>query len=354
MESREIVRRAIDFDRPPRLPFFLGEYWGQQLAGRREGIVNDVCDCYEMDRHKSGWFFDNAVTDDWGCGWATTPSVKNMGQVVAHPLEDWNRLAAYRPPNPRDPYYFDRLGATIDAAGDRYVVVTSHFTLIERLHMLHGFQRTLEDLYLEPEKVNKVLDVIVDFKIAMFDELARRFGDRVHGLFLTDDWGTQQNTFISPQVFRDFFLRRYQAIAECIHGHGWHFHLHSCGRVNDFIPLFIESGMDVVNLQQPQAYGIEELGRLYAGKICFLTMVDIQATLPKGNPALVRREAHDLIRHWSTPNGGLIVFYYPDFKHLSVTYETMRLMYDAFFDEANYWSRSERQNSFQDRGATAR
>ena len=27
MESREIVRRAIEFDTPPRLPFFLGGPW---------------------------------------------------------------------------------------------------------------------------------------------------------------------------------------------------------------------------------------------------------------------------------------------------------------------------------------
>jgi hypothetical protein len=332
MESREIVRRAVEFDAPPRLPFFLGEYWGKQLEGLNNGIVNDVCDCWEMDRQKSGWFFDNAVVDDWGCGWATTSSVKNMGQVVDHPLADWSRLTDYRPPNPRDPFYYERLGETIDNAGDRYVVVTSHFTLIERLHMLHGFTQTLEDLVLEPEKAEKVLDMIVAFKIAMFDELARRFGDRVHGLFLTDDWGTQKNTFISPKVFRDFFLPRYQAIAECIHGHGWHFHLHSCGRVNDFVPLFIESGMDVVNLQQPRAYGIEELGRLYAGKICFLTMVDIQSTLPKNDPALVRQEAVDLIRHWTTPDGGLIVFHYPDHEGIGVRYETMREMYDAFLD----------------------
>ena len=37
-------------------------------------------------------------------------------------------------------------------AGDRYVVVTSHFNLIERLHMLHGFSSTLSDLYLRSEE----------------------------------------------------------------------------------------------------------------------------------------------------------------------------------------------------------
>jgi len=213
--------------------------------------------------------------------------------------------------------------------------------------MLHGFERTLADFCLEPEKIHKVLDMIVEFKLEMFDELAQRFGDRIHGLFLTDDWGTQKNTFISPQLFRDFFLPRYRTIAKAIHGHGWHFHLHTCGRVNDFIPLFIESGIDVVNLQQPRVCGIEELGRLYAGRICFLTMVDIQATLPKQDPLLVRQEAEALVRHWSIPHGGLIVFHYPDFEGLGATHEIMESMYDAFFDIAEYWSQSRQERRFQ-------
>ena len=113
----------------------------------------------------AGWFFDHAAEDDWGCGWAVTDQ-KNMGQVVHHPLADWAKLDAYRPPDPRDPYYFERLEDEMADAEDRYVVVTSHFNLIERLHMLHGFSNTLTDLYLEPPKIERVLDMILDFKLA--------------------------------------------------------------------------------------------------------------------------------------------------------------------------------------------
>ena len=86
MESLEIMRKAIEFDSPPRLPFFLGG-WSDKLSAVIKGLPNDVCDCWEMDRQKSGWYFDNPVRDDWGCQWAKT-QVNNMGQVVGHPLED--------------------------------------------------------------------------------------------------------------------------------------------------------------------------------------------------------------------------------------------------------------------------
>ena len=269
MKSREIVKRAIEFRTPPRLPFFQHEV---------QSVPDDVCDCWEMDRAKRGWFFNRVGEDDWGCGWAVTDA-KNMGQVVHHPLEDWAKLSTYRPPNPRDPFYFERLEKEMSDAGDRYVVVTCHFNLIERLHMLHGFSRTFEDLYLEPAKIEKTLDLILQFKVDLLDELDRRLGDRVDGLFLTDDWGTQEGTFISERLFEEFFLERYRRLVQAVHDHGWHFMLHSCGKINEFVPYFIEAGVDVLNMQQPRAYGIAEIGERFAGQACFLTTADIQATL---------------------------------------------------------------------------
>jgi len=320
MQSRDIVKRAIEFRKPPRLPFFQHEL---------EDVPDDVCDCWEMDRAKKGWFFDNAAEDDWGCGWAVTEQ-KNMGQVVHHPLQDWGKLAAYRPPDPRDPFYFDRIEDVLSEAGDRYVVVTSHFNLIERLHMLHGFARTLEDFHLEPEKIEKVLDMILEFKLELFDELHRRFGDRVDGLFLTDDWGTQQGTFISSQMFLQFFAERYRWMIEAVHGYGWHFILHSCGKINDLVPILIELGVDVLNMQQPRAYGIEEIGKRFAGKVCFLTTADIQATLPSGDAEKVRQEVKNLLENWATPDGGFIVFNYGDPEALGIDPEMREVMFRAF------------------------
>ncbi len=330
MQRREIVRRAIEFDHPPRLPFW------QAVV---EFAPSDVCDCWEMDRAKAGWFFDNAASaaDDWGCGWDCTASRKNMGQVVHHPLEDWAKLDSYRPPNPRDPFYFARIEDCIVDAGDRYVAVTSHFNLMERLHMLHGFPQTLADLCLEPRKIEKLLDMILEYKLEHFDELARRFGDRVHGLFCTDDWGTQTGTFISGKMFEDFFLERYRTLVDAVHGHGWHFMLHSCGKVNNFVPYFIDAGIDVLNLEQPRTYGIDELGARFAGKICFLTTADIQATLPTGDAQRIRDEVRLLVENWSTPRGGFVVFNYGFGDEIGCTRATTEVMFWEFVNMMDHW-----------------
>ena len=328
MQPREIVRRAIEFRHPPRLPF-----WQHAVAT----APDDVWDIWEMDRAQAGWFFDKPATDDWGCRWSRT-ELKNMGQVVGHPLADWPALDSYRPPDPRNPFYFERIEPLLEQAGDRYVVVTSHFNLIERLHMLRGFEAAMEDLYLQPARVERLLDMILEFKLGLFEELHRRFAGRVDAIFLTDDWATQRQTLVGGDIFEQFFAPRYARLFAAIHDHGWHVMLHSCGRVNALVPRLIELGVDVLNLQQPRAYGLVEFGEQFKGKVCFLATVDIQATLPRGVEREVREEVTLLVRHWSTPAGGLIVFDYGNPAALGVPPEMTGVMFDEFAKRMSYWT----------------
>jgi hypothetical protein len=113
--------------------------------------------------------------------------------------------------------------------------------------------------------------------------------------------------------------------------------LHSCGKINDFVPLFIELGVDVLNMQQPQTYGIKEFGKSFAGKICFLTTVDIQATLPKEDAEAVRAEARELVANWSKPEGGFIVFNYGDSEAIGTTDSIAEVMFREFYDLRHYW-----------------
>ncbi|NLE36606.1 MAG: hypothetical protein GX621_01115 [Pirellulaceae bacterium] len=301
------------------------------------GFPDDVHNIWEMDRQEAGWFFDNPnAADDWGCRWKATEQM-TIGQVTESPLADWSALDRYQAPDPRNPFYYDRLGSLMDAAGDRYVAVTAHHLLFSRQQKLRGFAGTMEDFYLEPERVHRLLDMIVDFKIAQCEELRRRFGDRIHGLFVTDDWGTQERTFVSKKILNEFFVPRYAKIFKAIHDCGWHVILHSCGRINDFVPAFLDLGVDVLNMQQPRNYGLAEFGDQFGGKVCFLATVDIQSTMPEGDEEAIREEARLLVKHWSRPAGGMIAFDYGDWPALNVDLEMPRIMFDEFLKLKDFW-----------------
>ena len=112
---------------------------------------------------------------------------------------------------------------------------------------------------------------------------------------------------------------------------------HSCGKINDFLPLFIELGVDVMNIQQPQLYGIKTVGEMAAGRICFLTTSDIQKTLPAGDLDKMRSEIKELIENWSTPEGGFIVFNYGMGEAIGVSEDTTEEMFREFGRQKDYW-----------------
>ena len=323
MSSHEVVRRAIEFDGPDRLPVRFG------LLG-----MNDV--------HGVGW---NQIgtgdhdlretVDEWGCVWARS-EVANMGQVKGHPLADWHALDHYRWPDADDPRFFEGMAERFEGSDGKYVTTGIFMLVFERMHALHGFEQTLADLYLDRERMEMLADRIVAFDLGMIESISRRFPGQIHGFTFTDDWGTEQATFISPEFWDDFFKPRYKRIFDAAHRAGWHVWMHTCGKVNALVENLIEIGLDVINLQQPRALGIEEMGRQFRGRICFESVCDIQHTLPFRSPDEIRDEARLLLEHWAAPGGGFILSDYGDGAAIGVPIEKKQVMLDAFL-EADPW-----------------
>lgn len=313
MTPREVTRRAIQFKYPERLPIIIptAEY------------SDAIWISYEHFKLQ-----DNI--DEWGCRWEHT-ELQNMGQVKGHPLENWDKLKNYGFPDPHRKGRFDNIENQLaDNVEGKFVIIGSPFTLFERIHYLHGFVNTLQDLVLEPTMVEYLADRILEFQIGIVEEVKNRFYGRIDAFAMTDDWGTQQNTFISVDMFRRIFKPRYKRLFDAIHDAGMFAWLHSCGRINQFIPEFIDIGLDVINLQQPHALGIKEIGRQFAGKICFEAPVDIQRTLPRGIREEIFSDAKLLIQHWGTDSGGFIAGDYGEDMAIGANFTSKQLMLEAF------------------------
>jgi len=319
MQSREIVRRAVHFEKPPRLPVLMGSL--------------GVCDTAWVPMKPAASFKPaRPGADEWGCVWSHT-DVKNMGQVKGHPLEDLRGLSKHPMPDYRDDSRYVECAAALDQADaeGKYVTCGIFMVLFERMHTLHGFERTLMDLYDDRAGLEALANRIVDVHVRYVREVARRFPGRVQGWSMTDDWGTQQAAFISAGVWMDFFLPHYKRIFDAMHAAGCDVWVHSCGKVNEIVEGYIRAGVNVVNLQQPRALGIEEMGRRYSGRIAFESLADIQATLPGGDPAKIAADAAALMKHWARPDGGFLFSDYGDDVAIGVTNpRTKRAMYEAF------------------------
>ncbi|MFW6146443.1 MAG: uroporphyrinogen decarboxylase family protein [Planctomycetota bacterium] len=320
MTPRDIVKAAIHHHGPERLPVL------QPQLG--------VCDRVGVGpTPPAGWTPAVPGQDEWGCIWHTT-GMKNMGQPKGHPLETLpDDLSTTRYPDYDDESRYVGMAERVAEARatGKYVTAGIFFVLWERMHALRGFENALCDLLTDRPAAERLADHIVDVNIKYVHQVARRFGGQIDGFTMTDDWGTQQAAFISYELWMEIFHPRYKRLFDAMHEAGCDVWVHSCGKVNEIIEGYIAAGVDVVNLQQPRALGIEAIGERYGGRIAFESLCDIQATLPTGDRDKIEADVEALMTHWASADGGFLFSDYGDNAAIGVTDPaTKPFMYACF------------------------
>lgn len=321
--SKERIIAAIEFTGPDRLPMIFPTFG-----------ISDV-QSVGWNQIGTGDHAKKRTYDEWGCGWSRS-HVKNMGLVNDHPLADWRQIDRFRWPDPDDPANFTGMEERIKNPDNKYLLTGIFMLLFERLQALRGFENALTDIYLERDKIEILADRIIDYDLAIIRNIATRFPGIINGFQFSDDWGTENQLMINPNLWRDFFQPRYKKLFDICHDVGWHVWMHSCGKVNAIIDDLIDIGVDVIELLQPTLLGIEEVGRKHAGKVCFLSICDIQKTLPFKDSEAIEAEAKLLIDCWGTELGGFILGDYGDGEAINVPLWKKQVMFDAF-QKADRW-----------------
>jgi hypothetical protein len=315
--SFEVVNRAIHFAYPDRIPVSM------PTVG-----VDDI-HYVNWNQIGTGDHSLKHTLDEWGCAWARS-EVSNMGQVKGHPLADWSALEHYDWPDPDSKSFYEGMETRFQNSKDKFIVTGIFMLLFERMHSLHGFANTLMDLASDDARIEMLADRIVEYNLGIIENISRRFPGQIHGLNFSDDWGTEQDTFISPRLWREFFMPRYARIFNAAHTAGWVVWMHSCGQIAGIVDSLIEAGVDVLNLQQPRVFGIEDFGKRFAGRVAFETLCDIQKTLPFKGKDEIEQEACLLLEHWGTPAGGFILGDYGNSAAIGVAQEKKHWMLEAF------------------------
>ena len=318
MTGKERIKRAIEFSGPDRLPMefpAVGDCDSEGFMWTR--VIKHDPNGYER-------------YDEWGCLWRTS-NVQNIGYVAGHPLENWDNFSSYQFPDPDNPAFFEGMeerAKNLDR--NKYIKTHLQYPLFDRLQMLRGFENCMCDFYNEREKLEILADKLIDFDIKLAKNINSRFPDLIDGIRFADDLGSELNSFISIELFDEFYKPRYKKLFDVCHQFGWHVWFHSCGNVKNLVPSLIEAGVHVLNLQQPNVLGLEEFGKKFAGKVCFSTIADIQQTLPSKDPVKIINEVKSLVKYWSTSAGGLIPQGYGNGAPIGTTEEALRVMYEAF------------------------
>jgi hypothetical protein len=151
-------------------------------------------------------------------------------------------------------------------------------SLFERSYLLMGMEEALMAYVTETASMNQLLGAIADFNI----ELISRLDDAVDVdmIWYGDDWGTQTQLFLPPELWRRTVGKHTRRVYECMKKRGIIINQHSCGRIEDIVPDLVDMGADLWNPCQP-CNDLAALKQRFAGRLAFCGGIDSQFVLDR-------------------------------------------------------------------------
>jgi uroporphyrinogen decarboxylase len=162
--------------------------------------------------------------------------------------------------------------ATLRAQTDRALVVVAGCNLFEWGTFLRRMDNFLMDLVTEPEKVEGLLDALMEQHLATLEKVCESVGDIADIIRFGDDLGTDQGPFFSPRIYQLFFKPRHTMLNNYVKKHSqMKTFLHSCGSIYRLLPDLIEAGYDIINPVQTMTRDMEpaRLKKEFGNQITF-------------------------------------------------------------------------------------
>lgn len=198
-------------------------------------------------RYLEGKFIDN-----WGCEW-TNSKTGLPGEVTRVPIETWEKLSTYNPPDPvllGDFYIITDWEERSLSASDRKkkgvldVVSLSGGLILSRLARIRGF----ENLYSDIEKSKKQLELLV----TMIEDYSTKLTEKllevgVDALMFRDDLGLLSSFgSTGSDFFRRLIRPSYSNVFSTVRKRGGITHFFPEGRFLYFLDYLLECGIDVL------------------------------------------------------------------------------------------------------------
>jgi len=284
-----------------------------------------------------GFFYD-----EWGVKWREYDlGGVTYREIAESPLQDasLDSLESYPWwPDPLDPAlyagleeYARKKHATTDYA---LVGCPAFNSLWERAYFLCGFQRMLEGLLTEPEFVHALFRKITDIIKQSLGIYLSMVGKLILLVKMGDDLGAQDNSLISPRIYRQTIQPYHRELFQLIHTHSpARVFLHSCGSVYNLLPDFIDAGVDILNPVQVSAKNMDSrrLKQDFGDRLSFWGAIDTQHVLPHGSTAEVAAEVQRRIADLA-PGGGYVLAPVHNFQadvpaeNITTMYQSARMM----------------------------
>lgn len=223
--------------------------------------------------------------DEWGCVF-TNIHRGVIGEVKKPIVEDdeWNDVENVHIPEELLTFDIDQVNRSCEQKQDKFLFASCCPRPFEQLQFIRGTANFYMDLMDPSPKMLEFMKRMHDFYSRLMEKWAKT---DVDALNMMDDWGSQKDLLIHPQLWEEFFAPMYRDYIEIAHQHGKKIFMHSDGNILRVIPKLIDLGLDTIN-SQLFCMGLENLEQ-FRGKITFWGEIDRQHLLPEGTPADIDR-----------------------------------------------------------------
>ena len=311
MNSAERVFTALRRQQPDRVPI-LEFVIDEKVARAAVPGCTDVADAMDrlnMDAVGCGASFartqenaDGSYVDEWGV------TYRENAEALAHPMQGpiatMADARAYRAPGPAAPHRLGRLPDLVERYRGRRAICFHHRAAFMWSAYLLGLDNMLADLLLEPEKVELVMDKVLEANMAVVRRAIKAGAEVV---ILGDDYAHNHAPLMSPGMFREFIMPRLAKMVAMIREEGAFCIKHTDGNIWDLLDMLVATGPHALNPFEPVA-GME-LARakaLVGDRVCLVGNIDCAHLLPHGTPAEVNEAVRQAIAD-AGAGGGFIV-----------------------------------------------
>ena len=153
--------------------------------------------------------------------------------------------------------------------------------------------------------------------------------ENISAIFQGEDFGYNNQTLISPQDIRKYFLPWHKKYAELCHRNNKLYFLHSCGKLDSIMEdLINDVKIDGKHSFQDEVLPVTEAKKLYGDRIALLGGADIDK-LARFEPEELRKYIRDIIKkcapggRFAIGSGNSIASYIPLVNYLTMLDEAM-------------------------------
>ena len=194
-----------------------------------------------------------------------------------------------------DPDYcdFTEIYKQVEQFPDKMVFTGMWCPFFHNIADFFGMENYFIKMYECPEVVEAATERIVDYYVAANEKYFAGLGDKADVMFFGNDFGTQRDLFVSPELFRKFVLPSFKRLIAVGKKYNKKIMLHSCGSIYRIIPDLIDAGVDILHPIQAQAAGMSasDLSQ-YKNDLAFVGGIDAQTFFVNATPQQIKDEVH--------------------------------------------------------------